>query len=194
MRTLKGLSLSFSINNSNSEEINNVYELQLSGNESDVVKFVENGWNKLCAEDPDKATTKRGNYYIDCAKLQIVDTERQYTILVIYQTDFFLHSLKCAIIVMTSHTEPLTISCFRDFSLNVYDPKEEKELNMCYSFFDNKQFCPRDKSQFFGTPEVIFAVSYMIITFKKSGDFAERVIPFMNLLRDRYRHTEKSKL
>ncbi|CAG5074924.1 Protein of unknown function, partial [Cotesia congregata] len=67
------LFFSFLINNCNSEEKNYVYELQLSENDPDVVKFVENGWNKLCAEDSDKATTERGNYYIVCGKPELIE-------------------------------------------------------------------------------------------------------------------------
>ncbi|KAH0554677.1 hypothetical protein KQX54_012233 [Cotesia glomerata] len=108
------LSLSFSTNNSDCAEEKYSYELQLNLKDPDVVKFAEVGWNKLVAEGKTSGQTRKNNfYYIICARVQVIDTERRYTIIISFpiyfpsSVDIFI----CIIIVMTNQTDPLSISC-----------------------------------------------------------------------------------
>lgn len=110
------LSLSSSTNDSNCEEKKYSYELQLNRNDTDVVKFVQDGWNKLVAENRTKGANSRGELDIQCARIQVIGTERRYTILVKFYTDLFDTALYCLIFVWTKRTDPLTITCSKQES------------------------------------------------------------------------------
>ncbi|CAG5100472.1 Protein of unknown function [Cotesia congregata] len=71
------LSLSFSMNDSNCEGKKDSYELKLNKDDLDVVKFAEDGWNKLVAEGRTRGVNSRGNLYVNCVRVQVIDTERK---------------------------------------------------------------------------------------------------------------------
>lgn len=106
------LSLSSSKNNSIIEEKIDSYESQLNRYAPDVKKFVEDGWEKLVTEGRTKIANKEGGFFIDCARVQVVNSERRYTILVTFFPDSpnnaFLH---CTIFAWTDQTDPIYISC-----------------------------------------------------------------------------------
>ncbi|CAG5071915.1 Protein of unknown function, partial [Cotesia congregata] len=109
----------------------------------DVVKFTEDGWKKLVSEGKTRGATNRGDFYVKCARVQIVDTERRYTILVRYATNLSGKMLNCLIFVMTTQTEPLTISCYIGSFTTNDDPTEREQYNMFNLFYNNELFCPR---------------------------------------------------
>ncbi|XP_044593432.1 uncharacterized protein LOC123271230 [Cotesia glomerata] len=138
------LSLSFSTNNSNCEEKKDLYDLTLKKNDPDVVKFAEDGWEKLVAKGRTRGATNRGSFSVECARVQIIEIERRYTILVIYVIDGPGKMLFCVIFVMTTQTEPLSISCYLERFTDIYDPAEREQRNMYSLFYNNKLFCPQD--------------------------------------------------
>ncbi|KAH0554682.1 uncharacterized protein LOC123263663 [Cotesia glomerata] len=135
------LSLSFSTNNSNCEEKKDLYELKLSAFDPDVSKFVQDGWEKLVAERKTRGATNKGGYSIDCARVQVADTERRYTILVNYETDLFGKMLSCIIFVMTTQTEPLRIICNLENIADDYHPAERELRNLFNFFYNSKLYC-----------------------------------------------------
>ncbi|KAH0554683.1 uncharacterized protein LOC123263664 [Cotesia glomerata] len=127
------LSLSFSINNSNLEENEDLYELNLIGNESDVVTFVKDGWTKL----PTRGIPTEGvlvkSGYVKCAKVKIADTERRYTIVARYSTIKPNQVFHCTISVMTTQTEPLDINCLVGTFAASVDPPDYEDGNDAFS-------------------------------------------------------------
>ncbi|CAG5073538.1 Protein of unknown function [Cotesia congregata] len=121
--------LSFSTNNSNLEEEKDLYELNLSKKEPDVVKFVEDGWKKLLTQGNTRETVDRGGYDVKCAKVQVADTETRYTIVVRYSTISRDTVFDCKISVMTTQMEPLNISCIVGQFTGFYDPAEYEHYN-----------------------------------------------------------------
>ncbi|CAG5071982.1 Protein of unknown function [Cotesia congregata] len=139
---ISSLSLSFSTNNSSGEEIRDLFELKLSRKDPDVVKFVEDGWEKLVAEERTRGAKIRGDFYVRCARVQIAETKTRYTILVIYDTDLPRSTLNCLIFVMPSQTKPLSISCYIGSFTDICDPAEIEQFNMYNLFYNNELFCP----------------------------------------------------
>ncbi|KAH0552263.1 hypothetical protein KQX54_007907 [Cotesia glomerata] len=138
------LSLSFSTNNCSCQEKKDLYELKLSVNDPDVLKFAEDGWNKLVAEGRSRGATIRGSFSVQCARVQIVDTERRYTILVIYVAGSPGVVLFCVIFVMTTQTVPLSIICYQNYLVGNDDPVEREQRNIFNLFYRNNLFCPKE--------------------------------------------------
>lgn len=107
------LSLSSSTNNCNFEEEKYSYELQLNENDPDVIKFANDSWNKLVSEGRTRGAKSRNDLLVFCARVQVINNERRYTILVKYQTDWSDALLYCTIFVWTNQKTPLTISCYK---------------------------------------------------------------------------------
>ncbi|CAG5075216.1 Protein of unknown function [Cotesia congregata] len=118
-----------------------------------VVKLVEDGWNKLVAERRTRGAKTRGDSYVECAKVQIVDTERRYNVLVKYATDLPpIYMLLRSIFDMKTQRDPLTISCHKgDIAISILKKSNSgwsQKTHYFYPFFSlfyfNLKFTSRE--------------------------------------------------
>lgn len=89
-----------------------VYEKELTKNDEDVVKFIQDGWKKLRAAGRTRGASRIRAYDIYCARVQVIDDERRYTILVKYDEILSKHCFYCYILVWTKKSDPLVINCY----------------------------------------------------------------------------------
>ncbi|CAG5075716.1 Protein of unknown function [Cotesia congregata] len=121
----------------NSEEIAPTYELKLDGNNPDVRKFAEDGWSKVVDERSDDLGTHLKEIEVRKAQVQVVGTEKRYTILVYYYLEEMPYHLMCILFVRSENSNPIFIKCYETlFSLNS-KPCEKGMMEMYHYFYHN---------------------------------------------------------
>lgn len=99
--------------NNNCEDKEDAYELYLIETDPDVKKFAKEGWNKLATQERIRGAKEVGEPEVQCARVQVINNERRYIILVQYITDLSYSMFYCTLFVWTRKVDPLSLSCYK---------------------------------------------------------------------------------
>ncbi|KAH0551955.1 hypothetical protein KQX54_003412 [Cotesia glomerata] len=97
-------------------EITETYELTLKPDDQDVLKLARDSWNLLVSSGKNRGALKFINLGIEKAQVQVVGSERRYTILLQYDVGNSMNFyLNCYLFVWTDHSNINFIDCWPGF-------------------------------------------------------------------------------